>query len=167
MAKHKYIRTPQRMWELFCLYREEIKSNPIKITEQKKGTVIIPKDFTGNLPDSIIELPAQRPLTIEGFENYCADLGIINDLGDYFSNKNSKYSKFSTICSRIKRTIRQDQIEGGMAGIYNPSITQRLNGLTEKNQTELTTDGSFNVTLNLNNTSVSYTHLTLPTNREV
>jgi hypothetical protein len=27
--------------------------------------------------------------------------------------------------------IRQDQIEGGMAGVYNPSITQRLNGLKE------------------------------------
>ena len=30
--------------------------------------------------------------------------------------------------------IRQDQIEGGMSGIYNPSITQRLNGLTDKSE---------------------------------
>jgi hypothetical protein len=35
--------------------------------------------------------------------------------------------------------IRQDQIEGGMVGQYNPSITQRLNGLTEK--TDVTTGG--------------------------
>ncbi len=43
------------------------------------------------------------------------------------------------ICSRIKRAIRQDQIEGGMVGQFNPSITQRLNGLTEK--TDVTTNG--------------------------
>ena len=28
--------------------------------------------------------------------------------------------------------ISGDQIQGGMAGLYNPSITQRLNGLVEK-----------------------------------
>jgi hypothetical protein len=28
--------------------------------------------------------------------------------------------------------IRNDQIDGGMVGQYNPSITQRLNGLVEK-----------------------------------
>ena len=33
--------------------------------------------------------------------------------------------------------MRQDQIEGGMAGMYNPSITQRLNSLVEKTQTTI------------------------------
>jgi hypothetical protein len=35
--------------------------------------------------------------------------------------------------------IRQDQIEGGMVGQFNPSITQRLNSLTEK--TDVTSQG--------------------------
>ena len=34
----------------------------------------------------------------------------------------------------LRKTIRQDQIEGGMAGVYNPSITQRLNSLVEKTE---------------------------------
>jgi len=39
--------------------------------------------------------------------------------------------------------IRQDQISGGMVGQYNPSITQRLNGLVEKSQVE--NDGKIEV----------------------
>jgi hypothetical protein len=42
------------------------------------------------------------------------------------------------ICSYIKREIRTDQINGGMVGQYNASITQRLNGLTEKTETTVT-----------------------------
>jgi hypothetical protein len=44
------------------------------------------------------------------------------------------YDDYMTICSRIKEQIRQDQIEGGMVGQYNPSITQRLNNLTDKQE---------------------------------
>lgn len=140
MGKPKYIESPGKMWEYFTQYRTEIKSNPIYLVEQKRSNTIIPKgesiEVLKDLLSSTVSLPAQRPLTIEGFENWCADKEIINDLGDYFSNKDEKYSEYSTICSRIKRTIRQDQIEGGMVGIYNPSITQRLNGLVDKKETE-------------------------------
>jgi hypothetical protein len=55
----------------------------------------------------------------------------------YFSNSKGRYKRFSTICSRIRREVRSDQIEGGMAGMYNPSITQRLNSLVEKTQTTI------------------------------
>jgi hypothetical protein len=135
MAKHKYIETPEKMWNLFEAYRNEIKDNPIQIVEQKKGTVIIPKSFEGDLGElyqTTIHLPQQRPLTMEGFLNYLDDNDIISDATDYFENKDNRYEGYVRICKRIKRVIRQDQIEGGMAGIYNPSITQRLNGLTEK-----------------------------------
>jgi hypothetical protein len=36
----------------------------------------------------------------------------------------------------VKNEIRENQILGGLLGVYNPSITQRLNGLTDKIQTE-------------------------------
>jgi TPP-dependent pyruvate/acetoin dehydrogenase alpha subunit len=54
-----------------------------------------------------------------------------------FLNKDERYEAYITICSRIKEAIREDQIGGGMAGIYNPSITQRLNGLVEKVQNDV------------------------------
>jgi hypothetical protein len=131
MAKHKYIETPAKMWQLFIEYKNSIKNNPIR------KQIFVGKDGHCEYEER------ERPLTMEGFENYVADAEIIGDLGDYFSNKNDQYKDFSTICSRIKRTIKQCQIEGGMAGIYNPSITQRLNGLTEKVQQ----DGTNEVTI--------------------
>jgi hypothetical protein len=74
---------------------------------------------------------------MEGFENYCYN--VIGCVEQYFKNQAGLYTEYIPICSHIKRLIRQDQIEGGMVGQYNPSITQRLNGLTEK--TDVTTNG--------------------------
>ncbi len=115
----KYIETPERMWELFAAYVEEVKSNP------RKKVVFVGKD--GMQKDE----PLERPLTMEGFELYVADLGIAQDLSHYFSNANKAYDEYLAICSRIRKAIRRDQIEGGMVGQYNASITQRLNGLAD------------------------------------
>jgi len=76
------------------------------------------------------------PMTMEGFERFCYDnYGCV---GQYFDNKDGLYSDFVAICLYIRKEIRENQIIGGLLGVYNPSITQRLNGLTEKTQTELT-----------------------------
>ena len=41
---------------------------------------------------------------------------------------------FIGVCRAINEEIRECQIIGGMLGIYNTSITQRLNNLTEKHE---------------------------------
>jgi len=125
MSKRKYIETPEILLNLFEEYRKEVKSNP------RTKHVFVGKDAVSEREE------LERPLTIEGFEIYCFEKGIINDLGDYFSNKNDKYSEYSTICTHIKKVIRKDQIEGGMVGQYNASITQRLNNLIDKQQHEV------------------------------
>ena len=121
----KYIETPERMWELFLAYVKEVKSNP------RKKVVFVGKD--GMQKDE----PLERPLTMEGFELYVADLQVITDLSDYFENKQGRYDAYVPICTRIRKAIRRDQIEGGMVGQYNASITQRLNGLAEKTHNEV------------------------------
>jgi hypothetical protein len=120
--KERFIKDAETMWAHFTRYIEEAKANPIKV-----------HDFVGKDGHSVYR-EREKPLTLEGFENWCADQGIIKDLGDYFSNNEGKYTDFIDVCKRIRRRIRQDQIEGGMAGIYNPQITQRLNGLVEKTE---------------------------------
>ena len=125
MGKKKYIETPEKLWEYFINYKEFVKKKPI-----------IVKDWVGKDATDVYR-EKERPLTIEGFENYLEDNEIINNLSNYFANSNGAYSEYSTICSRIKRNVRQDQIEGGMAGIYNPSITQRLNGLVDRQETSV------------------------------
>jgi len=78
----------------------------------------------------------ERPLTIEGLNVFVRKQGIASGLDHYFANTNNRYRKFLSICTRIREEIRQDQIEGGMAGMYNPSITQRLNNLVDRQQVE-------------------------------
>ena len=122
MGRNKAIETPEIMFQLFTEYCEYAKNNPIKV-----------HDFVGKDGDEVYRL-RERPLTIEGFENYVYNQGVISDLGKYFANTDNAYEDFRTICSHIRKKIRQDQIEGGMAGVYNPSITQRLNSLVEKSE---------------------------------
>lgn len=117
MSKHKYIETPEAMAQLFEDYKNECKTNP------RKKHVFVGKDGTSDY-----EL-LERPLTIEGFRVYCYDK--IGCVKQYFDNPDKRYNEYITICSHIREVIRRDQIEGGMVGQYNPSITQRLNGLKE------------------------------------
>jgi hypothetical protein len=125
MGKPKYIETPEILWKHFEEYKKETKSKPFLV-----------KDWVGK--DALdVYREKERPLTIEGFECWLADQDIIADLSHYFSNYENRYTEYLAICSRVKKAVRQDQIEGGMAGMYNPSITQRLNNLVEKTQTEV------------------------------
>lgn len=128
MGRTKLIQTPEEMWSLFEDYKKETKDNPI-----------LRHVFVGKDGASAME-KKERPLTFEGFENYLVLNKIITDVSDYFENKDNRYKDYVPVCRAIKRIIRQDQIEGGMVGIYNPSVTQRLNGLVEKTQTDLKAD---------------------------
>lgn len=120
MGKHKYIETPEKMWELFAEYKTLTKQSP------RYRTQFVGRDGV------MVKEPLERPLTMEGFELFLFENDVITDVSDYFENKDNRYADYIPICSRIKKAIRKDQIEGGMVGQYNPSITQRLNGLVEK-----------------------------------
>lgn len=120
MAKAKYIETPEKLLELFNNYVIEVKSNP------RKRHVFVGKD--GKSEYELLE----RPLTMEGFKVYC--FNEIGSIKHYFENRDNSYDEYVPICTHIRDMIRNDQIDGGMVGQYNPSITQRLNGLVEKTE---------------------------------
>jgi hypothetical protein len=124
VAKHKYIENPEKLWNIFLEYRTDVKSNP------RTNHVFVGKD--GNSE----RLELERPLTIEGFRVWCFEN--YSCVKHYFDNTDERYNEYSTICSHIKDVIRRDQIEGGMVGQYNASITQRLNGLAEKTENKNT-----------------------------
>ena len=131
MGRVKYIESPEKLKEYFLSYEKEVKSNPFLV-----------KDWVGKDADEV-QRERERPLTIEGFECWLAENDIIEDLGDYLKNKDNRYDDYAPICSYVKKKTRKDQIEGGMAGVYNPSITQRLNNLAEKTETKI--EGGLNI----------------------
>lgn len=124
MGKHKYIETPEKLWEMFKEYVTYVKTNPRTIDKALQS-------------GKVVQEKLEVPLTMEGFEIWCIEN--YSDCHHYFDNTDGRYSEYGTITTRIKKAIRQDQIEGGMVGQYNPSITQRLNNLTEK--TDVTSNG--------------------------
>jgi hypothetical protein len=124
MPKPKLIETPEKLYSYFEEYKEYIKTNPRTIDKALQSGKIAKESL-------------RVPYTMDGFEVFCYQKGFTVE--HYFRNSNDSYGEYCTICLIIKKEIRQDQIEGGMVGQYNPSITQRLNNLTEK--TDITTDG--------------------------
>lgn len=118
VGKPRILKSPEQMEELFQKYKEWAKANPIK------KHVFVGKD--GNSDYQIID----RPLSITGFEVFCH--GEIGEIAPYLMNRDNRFPEFSTVSARIKREIAEQQIAGGMAGIYNASLTARLNNLVEK-----------------------------------
>ena len=115
----KKIKDPKQLEEIFKEYKSYTKTNPrFKYhLNQRTG------DMVGE--------PLEVPLTIEGFEIYCYNKFDFT-VKHYLENTDKRYEDFSTISTRIRKEIRDDQIKGGMVGQYNPSITARLNALKEQ-----------------------------------
>jgi len=118
VGRPRNLDSPEQLYELFTKYKTDVKANP------RIKSVFGGKEFEERAE------PLERPLTMDGFEVFCWDE--VGQVEDYFYNRGKKYNDFSAICSRIRKEIREDQITGGMVGQYNPSITQRLNGLKEQ-----------------------------------
>lgn len=126
MAKHKYIESPEKMWEFFKSYETDLKT---------KESEWVKFQYVGKEGDRVTD-NLKIPLTFEGFKRYCWDQNI-GCIEQYFKNQDKLYDEYIPICSRIKNYIRENQIIGGMLNVFNPSITQRLNNLVEKTETEL------------------------------
>lgn len=131
-GRPRNIDSPEMMWKLFQDYVVDLKS---KESEWMKV------QYVGK--EGVRETDELKlPLTLEGFKRYCWDIEV-GCIEQYFKNIDDKYSEFLPICSRVKNSIRENQITGGLLNVFNPSITQRLNDLSDKK--EIDVKGSFNV----------------------
>ena len=118
MAKPKYIESPYAMWELFTKYVQWCKDNPVTS-----------EDYVGGAGKKVTRTYS-RPLTMSGFRAFGHRNGVT--IHHYFSNSEDSYSEYRSICRAIEDEIRDYQITGGLVGLLNSSITQRLNNLTER-----------------------------------
>ena len=120
----KLIESPEKLMQIFEEYKAFTLANPRTkwVLSQKTAEMVAE--------------PLRIPLTNEGFEIFCYNN--YSDVHHYIDNTDGRYSAYRTVCSHIKKEIRNDQITGGMVGQFNPSITQRLNALKE--HTDVTSD---------------------------
>lgn len=131
MHPTRIFKTPEDLENAFNLYKKDLELQ----SEQWQKVQYVGKEGQ-RMSDG-----QKVPMTKEGFERFCYNnFGCVNQ---YFDNKEGYYNEFVTICSRISSEIRENQIIGGLLGFYNPSITQRLNSLSDKKEIDL--KGSLNI----------------------
>lgn len=124
----RIFKTPDDLLKVWDKYKESLEADRAKWEKIQ---------YVGRDGEKKTDYP-KIPLTMDGFEVFCYNnYGTVHH---YFDNKEGYYDDFGVICSHIRKEIRADQITGGMLGFYNPSITQRLNGLADKQETKDTTE---------------------------
>lgn len=122
MAKKKYIETPGKLWELFTEYVKHEQANPMYKVE-----------YVGKDGNKVLT-PLQTPITFEGFECWLADEGVINDLGDYSSNKDGRYDEYATIITRIRNNCFTQNFKGAAVGLFSPNLIAKKLGLINKTE---------------------------------
>lgn len=132
MHPTRIFKTPEELYEAFERYKKDV--------DERASEWLVVK-YVGKDADRVTD-GQKLPLTLDGFYVFCrkAKIGYIEQ---YFINAGDRYNDFIGICRDIKLEIRDNQITGGMLGFFNPSITQRLNGLTEKQ--EVVTTGNYTI----------------------
>jgi hypothetical protein len=122
MAKHKYIESPDKLWELFEAYKKQEQESPMYKVEY------VGKD------GERVNTPLQVPVTFEGFELYLADLNIIQDLGDYSSNKDGRYDEYATIITRIQKNCFVQNYKGAAVGLFNANLIKAKLGIADRKE---------------------------------
>lgn len=120
VGRPRNIKSPDELWKLFQDYIIDLK---------EKESEWLKVQYVGK-ESQRMEDKFKLPLTLEGFKRYCWDVEI-GCIEQYFKNQDELYKEFIPICSRIKNNIRENQIIGGIIGVFNPSITQRLNNISD------------------------------------
>jgi len=125
----RLFKTPEELYHAFELYKKDVAEKQSQIWGK---TIYIGKNGTP------VKEPQKVPLTFEGFKVFCRKE--YGEVEQYFINPNRNFDDLISICRAIKEEIRADQITGGMLHFYNPSITARLNNLTDKTETTIKTE---------------------------
>ena len=119
MAKTKYIKTPEQLWELFEKYQESLQILKIPQSHVKLG---------------VVYLEVKEPMTFEGFECWLADNDIIQDLSHYSANTDSSYEAYRTIITRIRKNIYSHNFNRAAVGLYKENLIARQLGMADKVQ---------------------------------
>lgn len=126
----KLFETPEMFLTEALKYFNHADNNPWLKQEQLKIPPKAFKDDDGKVyfPDQIIEMPTQKPYTIEGL---CLFLGItLQTFLNY--EKKEGYNAFFETLSYVRMLIDNQQLEGGLVGAFNSAIVIRKLGLKEQ-----------------------------------
>lgn len=135
-GRDKLFESADLLWAEAMVYFAWCDANPLyKVEALKKPEVDIDLITGQVVKNYLVTIPIKRPYTQEGLCNY------LNVDESYFRVMECTYDEdldadFLTVLRAIRRVIRQQQIEGGLAGTLNANLVARLNGIAEKKELE-------------------------------
>ena len=119
--------TPDELWHCFLDYVEMVDAYkidlPMYMTKRNK------KGKSDEASDEGKAGQVARPLTLQGFMCFAGMGQEWRQFADYTSKRSPE---FSTVITRIRTTIENDQVSGALAKIYDSNLTARLNGLKDR-----------------------------------
>ena len=118
-GRPRVFETPADLWQVFLLYVEHQKSNPIEKTH-----------FVGKDGNPAIEL-IPRPITYLGFESYLAKHDLLKDLKRYEENE-----EFVPTITRMRAYGRGHNVDLAAAGILKENIIARIEVIKEQTETD-------------------------------
>ena len=123
------IESPEKLAEYFVSYVKHERDNPILVD-----------DYVGK--DAI---PVTRKkyvaLTMEGFNCWLFERGIIASIKDYITNKDGIYNEFSDIVTHIRAYIFHNNFKGASVNELNANLIARQLGIRDTVDTDITTQG--------------------------
>ena len=121
--------TAEQLESKFEEYKEHIKKVKFYKPEMIK---------TGERQGEIVDVPVYSPPDMLSF---CLFIGIsFQTFNEYVNGEyREKREDLSEIFTRVHEWIKSEQLRGASAGLYNAQIVARINGLSDKQEVELTT----------------------------
>ncbi|MED6004919.1 MULTISPECIES: terminase small subunit [Enterobacteriaceae] len=124
MGKPRLYDTPEEFEEAAFDYIEWVKNNPVEKT--------ITASFQGDI--SYRKVPHTRGMTQHGLASH---MGIgLSTLKDYGNRP-----EYSAIFERVDAIMKAWNLDGALSGDLNHALVARIDGHTDKTETDITTNG--------------------------
>jgi len=119
-------KTAKELWEKFIDYCAWVDGNPIELPE--RSAMFGSKKQVERMAQN--KAKVSRPYTLCGFQVWA---GIAN--WTEFKRPEFRHRPdYLRVINIIETTIKSQQIDGAMVGLYNSNLTARLNGISEKTE---------------------------------
>ena len=122
-------KTPEELAEKAEGYFKWCDEHPVRIYQRKNaGASDTAASGKGVKQDEGIML-VDRPYTLDGLGLF---VGVLwKDFRAYHAN-----DEFSEVIRTLEARVRDQQVTGGLCGVYHPNLTARINGISESVQVE-------------------------------
>ncbi|MCP4141294.1 MAG: DNA packaging protein [Chloroflexi bacterium] len=133
-GRKRLFETPELLWEAACEYFQWCDEHPWIASKKKKK---------GDDYEETEETPTARPYTITGLLFY------VDASASYWKEaKKNSSTDFLLVMENIEKIIQTQQFEGAMVGAYSNNLVARLNGLSDKQEVNSTSQVKASIVVN-------------------